>query len=132
MPLRVAFVRSELRVVIQVPARELARRNAAGNRIQEPECPLRAPMAALEHGVVHDLVQQDGEVEDREALNQGERDPDQRMLEMDETPGRQREDCELPHRHDPVAPGVLAWSRRSSSRGRASPSSALRATACCE
>ena len=64
--------------------------------------------AALEHGVVHDLVQQDGEVEDREALDQGERDPDQRMLEMDETPGRQPEDRELPHRHDPVAPGVLA------------------------
>jgi hypothetical protein len=27
---------------------------------------------------------------------------------MDEPPGRQREDRELPHRHNPVPPGVLA------------------------
>ena len=95
-------------MVIEVPAAELARRNAAGNGIQESEQPLRARAASLEDGVVHDFMQQDGEVEDREALHQGQGNPDQRMLEMDEAPGRQCENRELSHSDNPVPPGVLA------------------------
>ncbi len=54
--------------------------------------------------MVHDLVQQNGEVEDREPLDDGERNPDQRVLEPDQRPGRQRQDAELPHRDGEVPP----------------------------
>ena len=54
--------------------------------------------------MVHDLVQQDGEIEDGEALDERERDPDQRVLEADEAPRRQPEHEELTHGDDPVPP----------------------------
>jgi hypothetical protein len=63
MPLRIVFVRAELGVVIEVPARELARRDAARDRVEQAEQPLERRMPALEDGVVHDLVQQHREVE---------------------------------------------------------------------
>src|SRR4029079_8467693 len=46
VPLRVVLVGPELGVVVEVPARELARRDAARNRIQPGEQPLgsRAPL----------------------------------------------------------------------------------------
>ena len=41
MALGIVLVRAELRVVVEVPPRELAGRDAAGDRVEEPEEPLR-------------------------------------------------------------------------------------------
>ena len=60
-----------------------------GIAYSSPSIRSAAGAAGAEHRMVHDLVQQDREVEDGEALDHGERDPDQRILEMDEAPCRQ-------------------------------------------
>ena len=103
--LGVVLVGSELGVVIQVPARELARRNAARRRVEQRQRALRRRARPLEDGVVHDLVQHHGEVEDGEALHQGERHPHQRVAVVNQAPGagaEQRElaegDCQMPRR----------------------------------
>jgi hypothetical protein len=49
-------------------------------------------------------MQKDREVEDREALDQGERDPDQRVVKTDERPRGQPENAELTPRHEEVPP----------------------------
>ena len=89
-----------------------------------------ARLAPLEDRVVHDLVQQDREVEDREPLHERERDPDQRILEADQSPGRQAEDRELPGRNQQVAGGDFRWSAasaRAKSPRRAPPAALPRA-----
>ena len=58
--------------MVQVPPGELRRRDAARHRIEKPKKPLGQRPPALEDRVVHDLVQQHGEVEDRDALNDGQ------------------------------------------------------------
>ena len=55
-------------------------------------------MIPLEDRVMHDLVQEDREIEDGESLHDREGDPDERVLEMDESPGRQPENRELAER----------------------------------
>ena len=107
MPLGVVLVGAELRVVIEMPARELARRDAARHGVEPAERALRGGTPAREDGVVHDLVQQHREVEDGEPLDEHERDPDQRVRDRDKSPGGQREDRELPRRDQAVARGVL-------------------------
>ena len=92
------MVRSKLGMMVEVPARELARRDAARHGIEKPEYPVRERPVAVEHRPVHDLVQQDGEVEDREALDEGEGNPHQRIAEADEYNGRDRKERELTRR----------------------------------
>ena len=104
VPLRIVVVGAELGVMIEVPARELARGDAARRRVEQPEDPRRQRVRPREHVVMQDLVQQDREVEDREALHERERHPDQRVFEANQSPGRQREDRELPQR-DREVPG---------------------------
>ena len=48
--------------------------------------------------MVDDLVQQHGEVEDGEALDERERNPDERIRDGDQSPRRQRQHRELPRR----------------------------------
>jgi hypothetical protein len=107
--LGVILLGPELRMVIQMPARELACRNSAGNRIQEREDSLGDWPPSFEHGVVNDFVEKNCEIENREALNHGKRDPDQWVLEVHESPGCANQDCELsscdqevPRGHFPV------------------------------
>ena len=69
-------------MVVEVPARELAGRDAA--RASRRRGRARAPSRARrgpEHRVVDDLVQERRHVEEGEALQDRERDPDQRVLE---------------------------------------------------
>jgi hypothetical protein len=107
MPLGIVFVGAELGVMIQMPLRELAGRNAARDRVQQPQKPLRDGSLPLEDDAVDDLVQQDREVENREALHEGQRHPDQRVVEMDEPPRRKPQERELPRRHHEVPGGRL-------------------------
>ena len=79
-----------------------------GMAYSNPSSALGERTAAVEDRVVHDLVQQDREVEDRESLHERQRDPDQRVLEMDESPGGAGENRELPHGDDAVPPAGLA------------------------
>src|SRR3954451_11193241 len=81
--------------MVEVPPRELARRDAAGDRVQVAHQTLESWTPPLEDCVVHDLVQQHGEIEDGKSLDERERNPDQRMLEADEAPRREPEDGEL-------------------------------------
>ena len=60
-------------------------------------------MPLVEDRVMHHLVQKHREVEDGEALNEGERNLDQWILEVDERPGGERKKTELPGRDDEVA-----------------------------
>ena len=87
-------------------------------------------MAPLEDRVMHDLVQHHREVEDREPLDQRERNPDQRVVEVDQPPGADSQDTELTGRNQECRAADLRCSSRSSSRGSASLSSALKPTAC--
>ena len=111
MALRIVFVRPELRVVIEMPPRELAGRDAARHRVEPPERALRRGTAALEDGVVHHFVQQHREVEDRQPLHERERNPDQRIRNRDERPGAQPENCELPRGDQQVPRRVLLVER---------------------
>ena len=64
--------------MIEMPARELARGDAARDRVEQRRAARSAPgCASLEDGVVQDLVQQHREVEDCESLDERERNPDQ-------------------------------------------------------
>src|SRR3954467_15270375 len=94
--------------MIEVPARELAGRDPARDRIEESECTLEPRPTTVEDRVVYDFVPEDGEVEHREPLHDGERNPDQRVLEPDQRPRRNRQDGELPRRHRDVADRLLA------------------------
>src|SRR4029079_6852415 len=98
---------AELRVVIQVPARELAGRNAARRRIKQAEHALGERMPPLEDGVMHDLVQEHSEIEDREPLDERQRDPDERVIEADERPRPDPQDRELTRRDNEVAQWLL-------------------------
>ena len=98
MALRIVLIRPELGVMVEMPTSELARRNPARRRIQQAQDPGRQRPRALEHVVVQHLVQQDREVEDREALHEGQRNPDERVFEADEAPGRKSQDDKLPNR----------------------------------
>ena len=114
--------------MVQVPPRELACRNAARHRVQKTQQAFRDRMAPLEDRVVDDFVKQDGEVEDREALDYRERDPDERMLEPDQSPrrGPRSQTDEL---QSPGAGAPFRCSARICSREMAAPSSARSATA---
>src|SRR2546428_7068920 len=104
MALGIVFGRSKLRVMIQMPARELARGHAARHcvEIREDAFPSRA--RPLEDRVMYDLVQQNREVEDGEALNECQRNPDQRVREADKSPRHETEDCELPGGNEEMTP----------------------------
>ena len=93
--------------MVEVPSRELARRNTARNRVKQAQNPRRHRPFPLEHQVVQHLVQEHREVEDREALNEREGNPDERVIETDEAPGRQSQYRELPGRDDEVPNGRL-------------------------
>ena len=62
--------------MIEMPPGELTGGDAARHGVEEAEQPLGAFVPALEDRVVHDLVQEHGEVEDRESLHEGQRNPD--------------------------------------------------------
>src|SRR5207248_6950857 len=62
MPLRIVVRRAELGVMVEVPARELARRDAARHGVQPAERPLEVWTTSLKHRVMYDLVQQDRDV----------------------------------------------------------------------
>src|SRR5919197_6680423 len=94
-PLRILVIRAELGVVIEMPSRELTRGDPAWNRVKEAEEPLRRRMTPDKDRVVHDLVQQHREIEDRKTLNEGEGNPDERMLVPDQPPGGERQNREL-------------------------------------
>ena len=111
MTLGIVLVGTELRVMIEVPARELARRDTARHRIQPPQRALGGRTAAIEDRVVHDFVQEHGEIEHGEALHQRQRHPYERARDRDQPPGGQREDRELARRNQQVARGALRVER---------------------
>ena len=86
MPLRIVLIGSELGVMVEMPARELAGRDAARHRVEPCQRALEARAPTLEDGVVHDFVQQHREVEDRESLDERERNPDKRVAEIAMSP----------------------------------------------
>src|SRR5438445_12197182 len=107
VPLRIVLRRSELGVMIEMPPRELARRDPARHGVEPREHPLQARALALEDGVMDDLMQENGEVEHGKTLQEGERRPDEHVGGGDEAPARQRKDAELACRNRKVTPGAL-------------------------
>jgi hypothetical protein len=107
MALRIVLLGPEPRVMVQVPPRELARRDSTGNGVQQTQDPFGGWPAPLENRVVDDLVKQNREVENRESLNERQRNPDEWVVEMDESPRRQPKHGKLPRRHGEVAKGGL-------------------------
>src|SRR4051794_29284890 len=94
-------------MMVEVPSGELAGGNSARNRIEQRQNPFHDRAAPLENRVVNDLVQQDGEVENRESLHQRQRHPDEWVVETDEAPRSEREDCKLSRCHRGVPPGIF-------------------------
>src|SRR4051812_7728497 len=107
MPFRIVFVGPEFSMMVEVPSGELAGGNSARNRIEQRQNPFHDRAAPLENRVVNDLVQQDGEVENRESLHQRQRHPDEWVVETDEAPRSEREDCKLSRCHRGVPPGIF-------------------------
>ena len=107
MALRIVLIGAELCMVIQVPPRELARGDSTGDCVQQTEDPLGHRPAPLENRVVDDLVQENREVENRQSLDQRQRHPDERVVEMDESPRRERQNGKLARRHGKMAKGGL-------------------------
>src|SRR5713226_170242 len=96
VPFRIVLKRAELGVMIEMPPRELACGYPAGHCVQPSQRALKGRMTAIEDGVVHDLVQEYCEVEDRESLYERQGDPYEWMSECHEPPGRQPENQKLP------------------------------------
>src|SRR6185503_6488732 len=107
MTLGIVLVRTELGMMIQVPSRELAGGDPAWNRIEQPEDPLGHRPATREDRVMHDLVEKNREVKDRQSLNKRQRYPDQRILEPNQAPRGERENAELSSCHHEMPPGSL-------------------------
>src|SRR4029453_4125066 len=107
MPLGIVLVRSELGMMIQMPSRELAGHSPAWNRIEQPEDPLGHWPPPCKNRVMHDLVQENREVKDRQSLNECQRYPDQGILETNQAPRGERENAELSSCHDEMPPGNL-------------------------
>ena len=82
--LGVVLVGAEVVVVVEVPARELAGRDPAGHGVEEAERAVQPRVAPAEDRVVDDLVEERRHVEEREPLEDGEGDPEQRVREMPE------------------------------------------------
>src|SRR6185436_20117493 len=94
--LRIVFVRPQFSMMIEMPACELAGRDAARYGVEEAEDSLGDGPPTLEHRVMNDFMKQDGEVKNRQPLHQRKRNPDQRIVEPDEGPGRNAKNPELP------------------------------------
>src|ERR1700736_2848243 len=90
-----------------MPARELAGGNSTGDGVHPGERPLQGGMAAVEDRMVDDFVQENGEVEHREALHERERYPHERVRRRDQRPRRERQDRELARRDEQMARGVF-------------------------
>ena len=85
---------------------------------------LVAFVPALEDGVVHDLVEEYGEVENREPLHEGQRNPDRRVREVDQRPRGRREDRNggpPPQDGEPATCDGAAASARARSPSQAQP-----------
>src|SRR5450759_4489535 len=106
--LRVVRGRAELGMVIEVPARELRRRDAGGTRVEEAEDAVGARPVAVEDGLVDDLVKENGAVEYDEPEDERARDPDPQALEMPAERERAREEGELAGGDREMAGGALA------------------------
>src|SRR5512140_824220 len=106
--LRVVREGTELGVVIEMPARELRRRDPRGQRVEEAEDAIGARPVAVEYGLVDDFVKEDRSVEDDEPENERARDPDPHALEAPAERERAREEDELAEGDREVAGGALA------------------------
>src|ERR1035437_4018258 len=82
-------------MVIEGPARELRRRDARGERVEEAEEAVGGRPVAVEDGLVDDLVKENGAVEYDEPEDERARDPDPQALEMPAERERAREEGEL-------------------------------------
>ena len=96
--LGVVLVGAQVVVVVEVPARELAGRDAAGHGVEEPEGAIQAGVGAAEDRVVHDLVEERRHVEEGESLEDGEGDPEERVRELPEADAAKGDDGELTSR----------------------------------
>src|SRR5262245_59169634 len=94
-------------MVVQVPSGELTGRDSARDCVEQPQYAFSNRTPAFKNRVMHDLVQKDREIENRQTLEERERHPDQRIFEPNESPGGARQDGELPSCDDEVAPRSL-------------------------
>ena len=90
-------------MMIEMPPRELTRRDAARHGVQPAERTLEPRPAPLEHRVMHHFVEQNREVENREALHECERNPHDRVGRGDQAPRGEAEHRELPSRDRQMA-----------------------------
>lgn len=96
MALWIVLIRAQLGMMIQMPSRELARRDSTWNRVKQPKHSFRGWPPPFEDRVMHDLMQKDREIKDRQPLDERERHPDQRILEPNQSPRREPQNRELP------------------------------------
>src|SRR5664280_1726648 len=109
--LRVVRGRAELGMVIEVPARELRRRDPGGKRVDEAEEAIGARSVAVEDGLVDDLVKEDRSVEDDEAEDERAWHAHPEALEMPAERERGGEEDELAEGDREMARGALLMQR---------------------
>jgi hypothetical protein len=97
--------------MVEVPARELRRRDARRQRVGEAERAVGGGPVAVEDGLVDDLVQEHGPVEDDEPEDEGARNAHPEALELPAEGERAREEDELAQRHREVPRGALPVER---------------------
>src|SRR6185295_20304828 len=96
--LGIVLVGAEIVVVIEVPASELACRDPARHRVEEPEGPVQPRAAPAEDRFVDDLVKKRRHVEEGETLEDGQGDPQKRVRQMPEQGAAEPDDGELAER----------------------------------
>jgi len=124
--LRVVRNGAEFRVVVEVPARELRRRDARGQRVEKAEDPVGARAVAVENGLVDDFVKKNGAVEHDEPEDERARDPDPQAVEMPGEREGAREEGELADGDRKMSGGLFLWSSLRASCGTAAVSRFLR------
>ena len=95
-------------MMVQVPSGELAGRDSAWDCIEQPKYSFGKWPPPFKNRVMHDLVQKDREIENRQTLNQRERHPNERILEANQSPGGDCQDGELSSCDREVPPRGLA------------------------
>ena len=95
-------------MVVEVPARELRRRDARGQGVEEAEDAVGAGPVAVEDRLVDDLVKENGAVEDDESEDERARDADPEALELPAERESRGKKEELASRDREVANRALA------------------------
>ena len=93
--------------MIEMPLGELRCRDSTGHGVEQSQNAVRAIVRHGKHRAMHDLVQQHGEIEDCEAGDERERQPEVPAVELNDRYCREAQNGEVCERDQRVQPRPL-------------------------